>query len=77
MPVLGTVVEGNTIVADDDNCTVASEDAPHEIVWRDNTIFGGKQLGLSLGEEDKKPTLPNVKAALNAIRKGAGAAFLK
>ena len=77
LPVLGTVVEGNTIVAADDNCTVASEDTPHEIEWRNNTIFGGRQLGLSLDEEDKKPKLPNVKVALNAIRKGAGAVFLK
>ena len=77
MPVLGTIVEGNTIVAADDNCTVASEDTPHEIEWRNNTIFGGRQLGLSLDEEDKKPKLPNVKVALNAIRKGAGAVFLK
>lgn len=77
LPVVASVVERNIIVADDENCSVASEDAPHEIEWRNNTIFGGRQLGLSLGEVDKKPKLPNVKSSINAIRKGAGAAFAK
>lgn len=77
LPVITSVVERNIIVVADDNCSVASEDAPHEIEWRNNTIFGGRQLGLSLGKVDKKPKLPNVKSSINAIRKGAGAAFLK
>lgn len=77
LPVIVSVVERNIIVADDENCSVASEDAPHEIEWRNNTIFGGKQIGLSLGEVDKKPKLPNVKSSINAIRKGAGAEFVK
>lgn len=77
LPVIGSVVESNIIVADDESCTVASEDASHEIEWRNNTIFGGRQLGLSLGEVDKKPKLPNVKSSINAIRKGAGAEFVK
>ena len=77
LPVIGSVVERNIIVADDESCSVASEDAPHEIVWRDNMIFGGEQLGLSLGEVDKRPKLPDVKSSINAIRKGAGAEFVK
>ena len=77
LPVIGSVVERNIIVADDESCSVASEDAPHEIEWRNNTIFGGGQLGLSLGEVDKKPKLSNVKSSINAIRKGAGAGFIK
>lgn len=77
LPVIGSVVERNIIVADDESCSVASEDAPHEIEWRNNTIFGGGQLGLSLGEVDKKPKLSNVKSSINAIRKGAGAEFVK
>ncbi len=77
LPVLGSVVERNIIIADDESCSVASEDAPHEIEWRNNTIFGGGQLGLSLGEVDKKPKLSNVKSSINAIRKGAGAEFVK
>ena len=30
-----------------------------------------------LGEVDKKPKLSNVKSSINAIRKGAGAEFVK
>ena len=77
LPILGSVVERNIIVADDENCSVASEDAPHEIVWRNNLIFGGKQLGLSLSEVGVKPKLPNVESPINAIRNGAGARFVK
>ena len=77
LPVLGSVVERNIIIADDENCSVASEDAPHEIVWHNNAIFGGRQLGLSLGEVGKKPKLPSAQSSINAIRKGAGAGFVK
>ena len=77
LPVIGSVVERNIIIADDENCSVASEDAPHEIVWRNNAIFGGRQLGLSLGEVGKKPKLPSAQSSINAIRKGAGAGFVK
>ena len=77
LPVLSSVVERNIIIADDENCSVASEDAPHEIVWRNNAIFGGRQLGLSLGEVGKKPKLPSAQSSINAIRKGAGAGFVK
>lgn len=77
LPVLGSVVERNIIVADDESCTVACEDAPHEIVWRNNTLFGGHQYGLSLTEVTRKPKLPSVKSAVNAIRKGAGTGFVK
>ena len=77
LPVLNSIIERNTIVTEENNCSVASEDAPHQIIWHNNTIFGGRQVGLSLAEVAQKPKLPEVEPTISRIRKDAGARFMK
>ena len=77
LPVIGSVVEQNIVVASDDCCTVACEDAQHEIVWRGNKLYGGYQRGISLEQTKKAPKLPKIDSAVESIRSNAGASFVK
>ena len=77
MPVVGSTVERNTIVVMGGFGSVVSENAPHEIEWRDNTIYGGHQIGLRLAEVQKSPKLPKVDAAIKTIRDNAGVTSAK
>ena len=77
LPVIGSVVEQNIVVASGDCCTVACEDAQHDIVWRGNKLYGGYQRGISLEQTKKAPKLPKIDSAVESIRSNAGALFVK
>ena len=77
MPVIDTKVERNTIVVMGGFGSVVSENAPHEIEWRDNIIYGGHQIGLRLAETQKRPKLPKVDDAIKAISNNAGVTSAK
>lgn len=74
LPVITTTIENNTVSLSSSssyavNC--AASPAP-DIVWRNNTLYGGKQSGVSLPIASAAPALPNVVAAIDAIRTAAG-----
>lgn len=74
MPVVGTLVEENVVSLSSASsyavwCAVTP--AP-DIEWRNNTLFGGRQSGVELPAAAAAPALPDVSAAVDAIRKAAG-----
>ena len=77
LPVIGSVVEKNIVVASNDCCMVACEDAQHDVVWRENRLYGGYQRGLNLEQTTKRPKLPKINSAVEAIRSCAGASFVR
>ena len=77
MPVLSTTVERNIIVIHDEGCSVASENGEHDILWRDNIIYGGTQRGVSLAEVNTAPKYRKVGATVEKISTAAGAIFMK
>lgn len=73
-PVVGTLVEGN-IVSLSSSSSYAVWCAPTpapDIEWKNNTLFGGRQSGVSLPAAAAAPALPDVSSAVEAIRKAAG-----
>ncbi len=73
-PVVETSIEQNIVSlssASDYAVNCATEPAP-DIVWHDNTLYGGKQSGVQLPTVDEAPALPDVKAATENIRRRAG-----
>ena len=77
MPVVGTVIEDN-IVSLSSASSYAVFCAPTpvpEIEWKDNTIYGGRQSGVSLPVAASAPILPDMPQAMEAIREGAGCSW--
>lgn len=72
----GTAKKPVVLMAESGNCSVSCEDAKHDIEWRNNTIYGGFQRGISLAESEKKPNVTNVKLVLRKITANAGAPFM-
>ena len=74
MPVVETVIENNVVSlssAGDYAVNCAAEPAA-DIDWRDNTIYGGRQVGVELPVAAQKPELPRVAGAVENIRRAAG-----
>ncbi|WP_295935746.1 polysaccharide lyase 6 family protein [uncultured Alistipes sp.] len=74
LPVVTTRIENNTVSLSTSsyyavNC--ATSPAP-DITWNNNTIYGGKQNGVTLPVVSTPPAKPNVQAAMDAIRDNAG-----
>lgn len=69
MPVVGTTIADNTVVSSTVACAMTP--AP-EITWRDNVLYDCKQSGVSLPATQNAPAKPDVGAAVEAIRSGAG-----
>ncbi|WP_418982732.1 polysaccharide lyase 6 family protein [Alistipes sp.] len=72
MPVVGTTIADNTVVSSMVAC--AATPAP-QIAWRDNVLYDCKQSGLTLPAATSAPAKPDVAAAVEAIRSGAGCAW--
>ncbi len=74
MPVIGAVIEENTVSLSSASSYAvfcAPTPAP-EIEWKDNTIYGGRQSGVSLPVAASAPVLPDATRAMEAIRESAG-----
>lgn len=76
LPVLSTIIRNNTVstkastLAIDDTKIVGTE-----IKWENNTLFGGKYVGISTSEvhpTTKKPKIERPTSAINAIIAGCG-----
>ena len=76
VPVVSTVIEGNTVSATSSGYAVdcATEPAAPEIEWNDNKLYG-RQRGVSLPSLTSAPAKPNVQPAMNAIREAAGCSW--
>lgn len=76
VPVVSTVIEGNTVSATSSSYAVdcATEPAAPEIEWNDNKLYG-RQRGVSLPSLTSAPSKPNVQPAMNAIREAAGCSW--
>ena len=74
MPVVGTLVEENTVSLSSSSSYAvwcAATPAP-DIEWKNNVLFGGRQSGVSLPAASSAPSLPDVTRAVEAIRAAAG-----
>lgn len=77
MPVIGTSIEENTVSLSSPSSYAvfcAPTPAP-EIEWKDNTIYGGRQSGVSLPVAASAPIVPDVTQAMEAIRESAGCSW--
>lgn len=76
VPVVSTVIEGNTVSATSSGYAVdcATEPAAPDITWSDNTLYG-RQRGVSLPAVTSAPSKPNVQPAMDAIREAAGCSW--
>ena len=77
MPVVGTVIEDNIVSLSSASSYAvfcAPTPAP-EIEWKDNTIYGGCQSGVSLPVAASAPIVPDMSQAMEAIREGAGCSW--
>ncbi len=77
MPVVETVIEKNIVSLSSEkdyavNCT--AEPKP-DVTWRDNTLYGGRQAGVDLPAAAEPPSLPDVRGAVDNIRRGAGVSW--
>lgn len=73
-PVVSTTIADNIVSlssASDYAVNCETNPAP-DITWSDNTFYGGKQSGVKLPTASVAPTLPDVKAATENIRRSAG-----
>lgn len=77
LPVVETTIENNTITACEDDFSIVYRGANHDIRWRNNTIYGGQQVGISLPETKLLPKLPNIERKVQQIRDKVGAEFIK
>lgn len=74
MPVVSTLIEQNTVSLSSSSayavfCTATPEP---DIEWKNNTLYGGRQSGVSLPAAASAPALPDVTQAVDAIRSAAG-----
>lgn len=76
LPVIETTIENNTITACEDDYSIVYRGANHNIRWRNNTICGGRQVGVSLPEKRSLPKQPNIDRAVRQIRDNAGVKFV-
>ena len=76
VPVVSTVIEGNTVSATSSGYAVdcATEPAAPDITWSGNTLYG-RQRGVSLPAVSSAPSKPNVQPAMDAIRDAAGCSW--
>lgn len=76
VPVVSTVIEGNTVSATSSGYAVdcATEPAAPEIEWNDNKLYG-RQRGVSLPSLTSALAKPNVQPAMDAIREAAGCSW--
>ena len=74
MPVVSTLIEQNTVSLSSSSAYAvwcATTPVP-DIEWKNNTLYGGRQSGVSLPEASSAPSLPDVTQAVDAIRSVAG-----
>ncbi len=77
MPVVSTLIEENIVLLSSPSsyavfCTTTP--APG-IEWKNNTIYGGRQSGVSLPTAAEAPILPDMPQVMDAIREGAGCSW--
>ena len=77
LPVAETTIANNTIIADENTYSVIYRGANHEVKWSNNTICGGRQVGISLSESKSLPKVPNIERKVEQIRDKVGAKFIK
>lgn len=72
-PVVSTLIEGNVVsLSSASSYAVFCTPTPApDIAWKDNTIYGGRQSGVSLPTASEAPILPDL-PVVEAIRRTAG-----
>ena len=75
LPVVSTLIEGNTVSALSSGYAVDCAASPvPDITWKENILYG-RQRGVSLPAAATAPTKPNVQPAMDAIRNAAGCSW--
>ena len=77
MPVVECEIEKNIVSLNNpSHYSVNYVEAPEpDVEWSDNTIYGGKQKGISLPTVDTPPTIPDVSASITNVRRRAGVSW--
>lgn len=77
-PVVNTEIKNNTLVSDNNSdFTIYCHTTPlPNITWGGNTIYGGKQSGISLAVTSTRPEIAPVDRPCTAIRNAAGTGWL-
>ncbi len=77
VPVISTTICDNTIISTLSKSVAIKhiDDYSPEVTYSDNSIYGGKQEGVSLPTLKKQPKYSRPTAAINAIKAGAGAGY--
>ena len=77
MPVVSTLIEENVVsLSSSSSYAVFCTTTPVPgIEWKDNTIYGGRQSGVSLPTVAQAPILPDMPQAADAIRESAGCSW--
>lgn len=74
MPVVETRIENNivSLSSEKDYAVNCATDPAPEIEWSGNTFYGGRMAGAELPAAAEPPVLPDVRNAVENLRRGAG-----
>lgn len=77
MPVVECKIEKNIVSLNNPSHYSVNyvEEPEPDVEWSDNTIYGGKQKGISLPTVDTPPTIPDISASITNVRRRAGVSW--